>query len=184
MRGIVRRCRAWGFGLDERDQRVLLYRAGLEFAEAAPEALVKVVFDGARRRRRRGRSRPRSSPRHRGRAGASRRRASGVQAPHRGRPGEDPHHRRERAQGPAAARRTATRPETVARDRRAVARRAPRPSRTGRRRRPRRRSSRSRDHDAAVHHDVAHVGRARGVGEVGVRVEHRHRVRLVERAGR
>jgi len=39
----VRRCRAWGFGLDERDQRVLLYRAGLEFEEAPPDALVKVV---------------------------------------------------------------------------------------------------------------------------------------------
>ena len=43
VRGIVRRCRAWGFGLDERDQRVLLYRAGLEFGETAPEALVEVV---------------------------------------------------------------------------------------------------------------------------------------------
>ena len=43
VRGIVRRCRAWGFGLDEKDQRVLLYRAGLEFEQAAPEALVKVV---------------------------------------------------------------------------------------------------------------------------------------------
>jgi hypothetical protein len=43
VRGVVRRCRAWGFGLDERDQRVLLYRAGLEFEEAPPDALVKVV---------------------------------------------------------------------------------------------------------------------------------------------
>ena len=43
VRGTVRRCRAWGFGLDERDQRVLLYRAGLEFGETAPEALVEVV---------------------------------------------------------------------------------------------------------------------------------------------
>ncbi len=43
VRGLVRRCRAWGFGLDERDQRVLLYRAGLEFEEAPPAALVKVV---------------------------------------------------------------------------------------------------------------------------------------------
>ncbi|HQU34506.1 MAG TPA: PilZ domain-containing protein, partial [Thermoanaerobaculaceae bacterium] len=43
VRGVVRRCRAWGFGLDERDQRVLLYRAGLEFEDAAPDALVKVV---------------------------------------------------------------------------------------------------------------------------------------------
>ncbi len=43
VRGIVRRCRAWGFGLDERDQRVLLYRAGFEFESAPPDALVKVV---------------------------------------------------------------------------------------------------------------------------------------------
>ncbi len=41
--GVVRRCRAWGFGLDERDQRVLLYRAGLEFKEPPPAALVQVV---------------------------------------------------------------------------------------------------------------------------------------------
>jgi hypothetical protein len=40
---IVRRCRAWGFGLNEKDQRVLLYRAGVEFKEPAPEALMKVV---------------------------------------------------------------------------------------------------------------------------------------------
>lgn len=41
--GVVRRCRAWGFGLDERDQRVLLYRAGFEFENAPPDALVRVV---------------------------------------------------------------------------------------------------------------------------------------------
>jgi hypothetical protein len=41
--GIVRRCRAWGFGLDEKDQRVLLYRAGIEFEEAAPEALTRMI---------------------------------------------------------------------------------------------------------------------------------------------
>jgi hypothetical protein len=40
---IVRRCRAWGFGLNERDQRVLLYRAGIEFEEAAPEALLAMI---------------------------------------------------------------------------------------------------------------------------------------------
>jgi hypothetical protein len=28
----VKRCRAWGFGLDDRSERVLLYRAGVEFA--------------------------------------------------------------------------------------------------------------------------------------------------------
>ena len=43
VRGIVRRCRAWGFGLDDRDQRVLLYRAGLEFEEIPPSALMSVV---------------------------------------------------------------------------------------------------------------------------------------------
>ena len=40
---VVRRCRAWGFGLDERDQRVLLYRAGIEFEEPAPEALMRML---------------------------------------------------------------------------------------------------------------------------------------------
>ncbi|MGD1147794.1 MAG: PilZ domain-containing protein [Thermoanaerobaculaceae bacterium] len=43
VRGLVRRCRAWGFGLDERDQRVLLYRAGLEFDATPPPALLQVV---------------------------------------------------------------------------------------------------------------------------------------------
>ena len=43
IRAIVRRCRAWGFGLDERDQRVLLYRAGIEFEEPAPEALTEML---------------------------------------------------------------------------------------------------------------------------------------------
>jgi hypothetical protein len=41
--GMVRRCRAWGFGLDEKDQRVLLYRAGIEFDQPAPEALTKMI---------------------------------------------------------------------------------------------------------------------------------------------
>ncbi len=35
----VRRCRAWGFGFDENSQQVMLYRAGLEFGEVAPECL-------------------------------------------------------------------------------------------------------------------------------------------------
>ncbi len=35
----VRRCHASGFGLDEKDQRVVLYRAGLEFDEVDPESL-------------------------------------------------------------------------------------------------------------------------------------------------
>jgi hypothetical protein len=41
--GMVRRCRAWGFGLDEKDQRVLLYRAGIEFEQPVPEALTKMI---------------------------------------------------------------------------------------------------------------------------------------------
>jgi hypothetical protein len=40
---IVRRCRAWGFGLNEKDQRVLLYRAGIEFDEPAPEAITTMI---------------------------------------------------------------------------------------------------------------------------------------------
>jgi len=42
VRARVRRCRAWGFGLDESDRRVLLYRAGLQFADLPPEALAKL----------------------------------------------------------------------------------------------------------------------------------------------
>lgn len=41
--GVVRRCRAWGFGLNEKDQKVLMYRAGVEFVEAAPAALAKMI---------------------------------------------------------------------------------------------------------------------------------------------
>ncbi len=43
IRAVVRRCRAWGFGLDERDQRVLLYRAGIEFEEPPPQALAELL---------------------------------------------------------------------------------------------------------------------------------------------
>ncbi|HVN75321.1 MAG TPA: PilZ domain-containing protein [Thermoanaerobaculaceae bacterium] len=35
----VRRCRAAGFGIDELNQRVVLFRAGLEFDEVDPESL-------------------------------------------------------------------------------------------------------------------------------------------------
>jgi len=42
VRANVRRCRAWGFGLDERDQRVLLYRAGVEFQDASPEIVARI----------------------------------------------------------------------------------------------------------------------------------------------
>lgn len=42
IRSIVRRCKAWGFGLDEKEQRVLLYRAGLQFAEVPPEVLARL----------------------------------------------------------------------------------------------------------------------------------------------
>ena len=41
--GVVRRCRAWGFGLNEKDQKVLMYRAGVEFVEAPPAALAKLI---------------------------------------------------------------------------------------------------------------------------------------------
>ena len=42
VRANVRRCRAWGFGLDEKDQRVLLYRAGVEFEDVAPEIVARI----------------------------------------------------------------------------------------------------------------------------------------------
>jgi len=42
VRANVRRCRAWGFGLDERDQRVLLYRAGVEFQDVSPEVVARI----------------------------------------------------------------------------------------------------------------------------------------------
>jgi len=35
----VRRCRAWGFGFDDRDRKVLLYRAGVEFEAVDPAVL-------------------------------------------------------------------------------------------------------------------------------------------------
>ncbi len=39
LHGTVRRCRAWGYALDEKDRRVLLYRAGIEFDALSPECL-------------------------------------------------------------------------------------------------------------------------------------------------
>jgi hypothetical protein len=42
LRAKVRRCRAWGFGLDDRDQKALFYRAGVEFEALSTEALVKL----------------------------------------------------------------------------------------------------------------------------------------------
>ncbi len=42
VRAKVRRCRAWGFGLDESDRRVLLYRAGLQFSDLPAESLTKL----------------------------------------------------------------------------------------------------------------------------------------------
>mgnify|MGYP000302067189 CR=1 FL=1 len=39
MRATVRRCRAWGFVLSEADQRVLVFRAGVEFDRPDPELL-------------------------------------------------------------------------------------------------------------------------------------------------
>ena len=38
-RATVRRCRASGFGLDDKSERVVRYRAGLEFDEVHPESL-------------------------------------------------------------------------------------------------------------------------------------------------
>jgi hypothetical protein len=35
LRAMVRRCRVWGAGSDEKEQKVLLYRAGLQFDEAS-----------------------------------------------------------------------------------------------------------------------------------------------------
>ncbi|HPC82225.1 MAG TPA: PilZ domain-containing protein [Thermoanaerobaculaceae bacterium] len=42
IRSVVRRCKAWGFGLDEKEQRVLLYRAGVEFSDVPPEVLARL----------------------------------------------------------------------------------------------------------------------------------------------
>jgi len=42
VRARVKRCRAWGFGLDESDRRVLLYRAGLQFGDLPDEAVAKL----------------------------------------------------------------------------------------------------------------------------------------------
>lgn len=42
IRSVVRRCRASGFGLDGKEQRVLLYRAGVEFSEVPPEVLARL----------------------------------------------------------------------------------------------------------------------------------------------
>lgn len=42
MRATVRRCRAWGFAIDEADQRVLVFRAGVEFDRPHPELLAKL----------------------------------------------------------------------------------------------------------------------------------------------
>jgi hypothetical protein len=39
---MVRRCKAWGFGFDESDRRVLLYRAGLEFEEVPAELAASI----------------------------------------------------------------------------------------------------------------------------------------------
>jgi len=42
LRAMVRRCRVCAYGLNCADQQVLLYRAGLEFEEVAPEALARL----------------------------------------------------------------------------------------------------------------------------------------------
>jgi hypothetical protein len=43
VRAVVRRCRAMGYGLDEQDRRVLLYRAGVEFVDVAPEVMARLT---------------------------------------------------------------------------------------------------------------------------------------------
>lgn len=43
VRAMVRRCRAIGFGIDENQRRVLLYRAGLEFTDVTPEVQERFV---------------------------------------------------------------------------------------------------------------------------------------------
>lgn len=42
MRATVRRCRAWGFALSESDQRVLVFRAGVEFDNPDSELLTRL----------------------------------------------------------------------------------------------------------------------------------------------
>ncbi len=42
LRATVRRCRAWGYALGENDQRVLLFRAGVEFPELSGELLERL----------------------------------------------------------------------------------------------------------------------------------------------
>lgn len=43
LRAEVQRCRVWGMGEDEKGNRVLLYRAGLEFFEAPKVVLAKLA---------------------------------------------------------------------------------------------------------------------------------------------
>lgn len=43
LRAEVRRCRVWGMGEDEKGKRALLYRAGLEFADAPQVVLAKLA---------------------------------------------------------------------------------------------------------------------------------------------
>ena len=43
LRAMVRRCRVWGWGTTAEGQRVLLYRAGLQFDEASVPTLLKVT---------------------------------------------------------------------------------------------------------------------------------------------
>lgn len=43
VKAAVRRCRAWGFGYDENDVRVLLYRAGVEFDGLPPELTTRIA---------------------------------------------------------------------------------------------------------------------------------------------
>lgn len=45
VRAVVRRCKAWGFALDEKAQRVLVYRAGMEFEDVSPEVMARLTAE-------------------------------------------------------------------------------------------------------------------------------------------
>ena len=47
LRATVRRCRAWGFAVSEADQRVLVYRAGVEFEKPAADLLARLCLAAA-----------------------------------------------------------------------------------------------------------------------------------------
>lgn len=42
VRGTVRRCKVWGFGVNARNQKILVYRAGVEFDQPPPDLLERL----------------------------------------------------------------------------------------------------------------------------------------------